>query len=80
MSTAQQDPTGYAHIISTSPIMVDLEGGRRGLVNPAWCGWVSPGITGAHPYSGYRTVVDCPDCIRIDDCDESDGCSHHAHK
>lgn len=70
----------YQHIIATSPITVDLPGGRMGLTNPAWCGWYGPGITGAHPYSGYRKVVDCPACIHLDDCAKSDGCPHPAHE
>ncbi len=44
MSMVTQDPTQYAHIVSMSPIAVDLEGGRQGLANPAWCGWVGPRI------------------------------------
>jgi hypothetical protein len=73
-----QEAAEYRHIIATSPITVDLGGGRQGLTNPAWCGWYGQGITGAHPYSGYRHVVTCPDCIHLDDCERS-GCNHPTH-
>lgn len=73
-----QDATAYRHIIATSPITVDLGNGYQGLTNPAWCGWYGKGITGAHPYGGYRRVVTCPDCLHLDDCAES-GCADPAH-
>lgn len=59
----------YKHVIATSPIAVDLPGGRQGLTNPAWCGWYGPGIHGVHPYGAYRAHVTCPDCLAILDED-----------
>lgn len=61
---------GAVHVLSSSPTIVKLGGGREGLANPTWCGMTRlPGGERAwHTYGLKAETVTCPVCHHLYTC------------
>lgn len=72
------------HLISTSPVSVTRPGGRGGLANPTYCGWIyNPArMEGGHPYGNWWLNPDIPDvcalCVHRAECTVNE-CVHCTH-
>jgi hypothetical protein len=65
-----EQAVALVHVRSSSPITVDLDGGRQGLANPTWCGLIRlpEGGKAWHAYNLKAATVTCPVCFHLFTC------------